>query len=113
MNASPRPADHAGVPQLIEHLLGDEWACDVADPFPPAKSDEEIASLVSEMGAELGAFDTQTRARREQRRRHRAAAARREPTTHPRVHVAAPRPVRRTPPPVPVWAWPETQSDPT
>ena len=112
MNASPMPADEAGVPQLIECLLGDEWACDVTDPFPPAKSDEEIAFLVSEMGAELGVFDTQTRARREHRRKRRAPV-RREHTTHHRVRVPPPYRARRGPPPVPVWAWPDTQSDPT
>lgn len=113
MNASPLTIDHAGVPRVIEHLLGDEWACDVTDPFPPAKTDEEIASLLSEMGAELGVFDTQSRARRADRRR-RANAVRREHTTHHRVRVPPPRrPRRPAPPPVPVWAWPDTTSDPT
>jgi hypothetical protein len=111
----------ATAPDAAEALLGAVWDLELHDPFPPAKSDREIADLVSRMGEELGAFDTQTRARRDPLSRmvtldavtHPRIVRRRSPL--PRRHRRRPPPVpavpRPVPPPLPGWAWPQTLAE--
>jgi hypothetical protein len=67
-------------------------AAAASSPFPPAKSDDEIAALVVEMGAELGVA------------RRRSVPSPSPVRTAPRRPVKArPRPAP-APPPVPDWA---------
>lgn len=112
MSPTPPRISAAIRPSLLERPLDLDWdsALDEADPFPPAKSDDEIAALVDQMGAELGVFDPVAFLARHAVVRARPAPRRAPPVAPPPQGPRRPRAATFGPPPLPYWAEADTHA---